>query len=246
MKVIKLIVCNEAMPKAVKDAATQQMNTLTRINKEAMKNSGSDLMDVILASPGSDHLMSSFSAAPEMYANDPECIHRNLDRIFQMQFLQVGVVISMQVAPKNPKKLVPYAKKMVEILGTDPYGGTMCLMALKEMATADPNTMFPLLPEIIRAADTVNGGAGFTCTVVGNCSKATVPADAADQILGLLLGILNKSTDTMYIPGMLNAISNCMHNLSSLELLLKAMPDISKHRDKAEIIVQSIDDYAHG
>jgi hypothetical protein len=215
---------------------------MSQINKEGMKNGGRDMIEMIKGG-APETLIMTFATNPEMYTNDPGCLHDHIDLLMNMNFTYVCSIFNT-ISQKHPDVLVPYAKPILEKIQTNGNMGPIILMCMKEIAAASPNTVYPLIPDIIRDGSGVTGSTYSMAAIFTRCAKASAPG-AANSMFLKLIEIL-KSTEPAYVASVLVEISNVMHDLSDITLLQERIPLISKHRSSSEIVVKEIEDFAAG
>jgi hypothetical protein len=250
MSVISTVLCGN-YPAPMKQGAKQAMQSMSQVNKEAMKTSGGQIMDII-ATGEHDDLIFTFLSMPELYTNDPPGVHKHLDKILGMNWMHVGSLVN-NIANQNAAVLVPHVSTLISKINEAPPLMAVTLMILKEVAKASPDAVFPHVKSIITAA--AGSNSYLVASIVGRCSAATSviefdPSDVnqtiGDLMLDELMKLLTTSADSVSASTILSEILNMKETLSTREKLTPHMSTISSHKASNDVVVTAIEDFYAG
>mmetsp|Transcript_7126 Transcript_7126/g.10615 ORF Transcript_7126/g.10615 Transcript_7126/m.10615 type:complete len:800 (-) Transcript_7126:162-2561(-) len=230
-------------PKKLKDACKAAFTSMANVNKECMKDSGMDIMNII-ASGDYDDLIFTFMSMPELYTNNPECIHRHLDKVFSLNWMHVASIVN-NVASRDAKQLVPYISTVLQKITEAPAMGAISLGILKEIAKVAPEEIYPLIGDIVKAGKGINGASYAVAGCIANAGQAKNPPDAADKLLGYLIEVM-KSCEAAYLPACIAELSNIKDYLSSTEALTPHMEYIISLKPASTVMVTAIEDFYAG
>jgi hypothetical protein len=227
----------------LKQGARQVMSQLTAVCKSALAHSGAEILELVKAG-GNDQLLTQFISDPEIYANNPQAVHDNLDIFMRQNYMMMSTIFN-NVAGKDASVLIPHVQYFVNQLSQTSNMALLTLMILVAIAKEDPVMMYTQHTTAIWA-----GSATFPANssgVLSNYIAAVAGAStaAADDCLVRLVELLERGETAMF-PMILSNISNVMKLISSINVLLNLMPRIAKFRSASEVLYTSIDDFAAG
>lgn len=241
--VIADILCSEKSPKSLKENAKQAMSSMTRVNKEAFAHSGMAIMNIIAAG-GNDDLIFNFMSMPELYTNDPSCIHNHLGVVLSKNWMHICSIIN-NVAAKNASTLVPHTATILDKLNEAPAMGALTLGILKEIGKADPAVIYPVIGRIIKEGKSVTGGSYAIAGCIASAALVKNPSNAADLLLPKLIDVL-KDTEAAYAPAVMAELSNMKDLLSDRSILAPFMDYIITLKPSSSALVQGIEDFFAG
>jgi len=244
MDIISRILVSDDYPDNLKSNAKSALSAVTMVNKQCMKTAGPAIMDLI-ATGEHDTLITMFAQMPDMYMHNPAAVHNQLPYILEMQYNTVCSLL-YNISQKFPRELVPYLDVFLEKLEEESSMASVTLLAIKDIAGVEPNLVYKKLDRIIELASEVANTAGTLASVLGNAGKATVPADAADQVLVRLVKGLEACPEKSFHASYLNEINNLCGYFSKKEVLAPHVDTIKSFKGSSEIIVTSILDFAAG
>jgi hypothetical protein len=248
MTVISTVLCGVNYPSPMKQGAKQAMQTMSQVNKEGMKRSGGQIMNII-ATGEHDDLIFTFLSMPELYTNDPPGVHRHLDKILSMNWMYVGSLVN-NIATLNAQVLVPHVSTIVSKINEAPPLVTVTLMILKEIAKASPDTVLSHLKDILSA--TAGSNSYLVASIIGRCSAATTGVELepggtiGDLMLDELMKLLTASADSTSTSTILAEILNMKETLSTREKLTPFIATISSHKASNDVVVTAIEDFYAG
>jgi hypothetical protein len=244
MTVFRHAILDPNVPASIKSDACSLLSSLGRVNKDSIKNSGNDV--IRFAFEGNHpEVITIYATMPELYTNSPEAVHDHIDKLLSLNSGQT-LTLFHQVSSNYPVKLVPYLSAFISRLETDTMFGSMYLLIIQGIAGADPTAVYPNLATISALAKNINQSSITMVRILGYCSKATEPNDAADKICLELVTYLSNDYDNSTITTSLVEISNLLPSLSSIDVITPHMPTVVKFKSLSEIVVTSIEDHAAG
>jgi hypothetical protein len=240
---IAALICNEKSPKSLKDGAKQAMSTMARINKEALANSGSAIMNIIAAG-GNDELIFTFMSMPELYSNDPSCLHDHIPLILSKNWMHVCSLVN-NVATKDATVLIPHVELLLGKLKEVPVMGAVTLGILKEVSKVDHEVIYKCIDTIIDHSKGLSGAAYAVAGCISNAALSFNPPGAADKMLPKMIEVL-KGAEAMFAPACISELSNMKEALSDRALLAPYMDYISSLKPSAATLVSGLEDYFAG
>lgn len=242
-EVISNIICSDKSPKTLKDYAKQALSSMVRINKDAMANSGMAIMNIIAAG-ANDDLIFTFLSMPELYTNDPACLHDHIELVLSKNWMHVCSLINT-VASKKPEVLVPHTGIILDKIKEAPAMGAISIGILKEIAKIAPEVIYPFVDRIINDSKGVTGAAYAVAGCISSAALTKSPVNAGDLLLPKLIDVM-KSTEAVYLPAVLSELSNIKDNLSDKSLLAPYMDYIISLKPSSSVIVQGLEDFYAG
>ena len=210
----------------------------------ASMNAGRSAGDTLASALAGDQMAwSQFSMNPNLYASDPEGVHRYLPQLVAGAGGPQGANLIFTIARSNPTALVPHTSALIDRC-SDPMMGSIYIQALKEVALADSNNIFQFIPRIMPFSKAATGGY-IVSQMIGSAAKANSPRDAAAQMFLQFIAMLNSKPDGTTISGVLMEISN-IKDMVPAPLLSEHLPLIRTFKAQNAVIVTTLEDYILG
>eukprot|EP01039_Chlorochromonas_danica_P003854 gene3853-4211_t len=239
VKVIALILSGDGYPSKLKNDAKSALNTLGNVAKASMSHAGGEL--IAIAKAGHPDVLMSFLSVQELYLNNPQAVHDNLDVFFSQPYMLYSSLF-MRVSQKDATCLLPYLKQLIDMLSQQPNMITVTLMTLEGIAAKEPVLVFDHLPTILSSSKGVPNAGVILAKVLGKIAAAG--NNASEIALKELVDLLGK--DSSAGASVLVEICNVMKLLPQREILQGYLPTIAKYKSASEVAYTSIEDFAAG
>lgn len=239
VKVIASILSGESYPSKLKNEAKSALNTLGNVAKDSMSHAGGDL--IAIAKAGHPDVLMSFLSVQELYLNNPQAVHDNLDVFFGQPYMLYSSLF-MRVSQKDASCLVPHLKHIIDMLSQQPNMITVTLMTLEGIAAKEPILVFDHLTTILSSSKGVPNAGVILAKVLGKIAAAG--NNASEVALKELVDLLGK--DSSAGASVLVEICNVMKLLPQREVLQGYLPTIAKYKSASEVAYTSIEDFAAG
>jgi hypothetical protein len=223
--------------------ANSAMDMLDMVDKTALSHAGPQIMALVKAG-GNDQLLFKFMSNPDIYTNNPEVVHDNLDIFLRQNYMTMSSVFN-NIAARQPAVMIPHAQYFVTQLTQQSIVASVTLMILEHLAKEDPVLMYTQhTTAVLAAAPTfpANSSGMLSNFIAAGAAAST---EAADVSMARLVDIL-ESAEAITRPQILLNISNVMRRLSSVNVLAKLLPRIAEFKSSSEGLFVLIDDFAAG
>ena len=240
--VVHSMLTSSVIPASIKTKARDALVSMRTVNRECIIHSGPALIELMRLG-GNDGLGIMFSSDNDVYFNNPEAVHKNLDLFLKPDSFLIYGALFMSIGSRFPEALVPHIAFFVQAIST-PSAGTLAMSVLVNIADKSAAKFTAeQMKEVVSKGKNVNKGEYFLAKFVGRF--ATVPG-AAETCFGHLLDLLDTTTEGDSIMGIYVELSNVMALLPSRDILLKYMGRLSAKKAYAGILFKEIEDYANG
>jgi hypothetical protein len=88
--------------------ANSAMDMLDMVDKTALSHAGPQIMALVKAG-GNDQLLFKFMSNPDIYTNNPEVVHDNLDIFLRQNYMTMSSVFN-NIAARQPAVMIPHAQ----------------------------------------------------------------------------------------------------------------------------------------
>lgn len=241
-KCVTLILTRAGNLDTLKTDAKTCIQSLAMVCKSALVNAGPELIALAKLGGGNDQLLMQFCGNAEIYTNNPDAVHENIDLFMRQMYTMFGALYC-SIAARAPAVLLPHVQYFIDQLTAQPVVGTMTLMVLDNLAKYDPAALYSRMDVILQLSSSIANSAGVVSSIVS--AVAAADAAAADLCLGRLVSLLERG-EALTQPQVLISITNMMKYTSSVAVVGVYVPRIAKFKSANEVAFVSIDDYAAG
>lgn len=240
--VVQSMLTSSVVPAQIKAKARDALVSMRTVNRDCIIRSGPTIIE-LMRLDGNDSLGIVFSSDNDVYFNNPEAVHNNLDLFLKADSFTIYAGLFMSIGSRCPEALAAHIDFFVQAMGT-PSAGPLAMNILANIADKCATKFTPeQMKEIVAKGKNVFKGEYLLAKIVGRL--ATVPG-SAQTCFNQLLSILDETNDTDSVMGIYVEISNVMVLLPSREILLKSLDRMAVKKSAAGVMFKEIEDYANG